>query len=253
MEENSVTRAISNVQKQSEIHNGKFKESFSELFADVLKSCRETGCLETQKENLLAVLEEASLVEFRASKYSKTLEDLIHENSSSSGPSDRDSSSQAIDAVSSKLHESLETLPTSCTISERSEQSLYQRFSGTLTGDLVGESNSSNTNVGMMMEEDLEVIQDAVALSDKCPITGVKMVKPMKSKKCNHVFSHAGLVQWFKLKKNKCPTPGCRFDGRCNRTRLYLKDFEPDQTFFDRVEESQIRASQSQFGASHHA
>ena len=69
MEDNSVTRAISNVQKQSEIHNGKFKESFSELFADVLKSCRETGCLETQKENLLAVLEEASLVDTYGSAY----------------------------------------------------------------------------------------------------------------------------------------------------------------------------------------
>ena len=50
MEGNSVIRAIANVQKQSKIHDGKFKESFSELFADALKSCRETGCLENQKK-----------------------------------------------------------------------------------------------------------------------------------------------------------------------------------------------------------
>ena len=250
MEGNSVIRAIANVQKQSKIHDGKFKESFGELFADALKSCRETGCLENQKENLLAALEEASFVEFRSSKYGETLENLIRENNSSNSSSDRDSSSKTIDEVSSRLHESLETLPTCCTTSEQSEQSLYKRFSGSLTGDTVGESSTHNANAGMMMEEDLEVIQDAVALSDKCPITGVKMVKPMKSKKCNHVFSYVGLVQWFKLKKKKCPTPGCRFDGRTNRTQLYLKDFEPDQTFFDRVQESQIRASQSQFGAS---
>ena len=65
MEENSVFRVSANVQKQSKIHDGKFKESFCELFADALKSCRETGCLENQKENLLAALEEASFVEFK--------------------------------------------------------------------------------------------------------------------------------------------------------------------------------------------
>ena len=168
-------------------------------------------------------------MEFRSNMV-KLLENLIRENNSGNSSSDRDSSSKTIEK-SLVGCTSLETLPTRCTTSEQSEQSLYQRFSGTFTGDTVGESSTYNTNAGMMMEEDLEVIQDAVALSDKCPITGVKMVKPMKSKKCNHVFSYVGLVQWFKLKKKKCPTPGCRFDGRTNRTQLYLKDFEPDQTF----------------------
>ena len=141
----------------------------------------------------------------------------------------------------------METLPTSCTQNQYSQQEIYQGF-----GTMFDQNTSSRNN--MMMgadndsDDDLEIVQDAVALSDKCDITGIKMVEPMRSKKCNHVFSKKGLIQWFRISsRTKCPAAACRMDGR-QGNKLKLSDFVPDHDFFQRVEESQRRVEASQYG-----
>ncbi|GMI52790.1 hypothetical protein ScalyP_jg9042 [Parmales sp. scaly parma] len=85
-------------------------------------------------------------------------------------------------------------------------------------------------------DDDLEVVED-VASKEKeliCQISICIFVKPMKSSKCDHVFSLDPLKQWLK-NSNKCPVAGCK-----NKNML-LSQFECDDDMESRVERHERR------------
>jgi len=57
----------------------------------------------------------------------------------------------------------------------------------------------------------------------KCPITKLIFEDPVKSKICDHTYDRAGLQQMWKIKKYKCPVPGC---GNNNVNQGQLEDDE---------------------------
>lgn len=258
MDQGAIRRAVLNVQKHNKNNMSKFKEDFKDLFKEISQACKNGNCFDNQKASLKTILQDAAFIEYRSNKFNEMLDFVIQDtmtsntsndsgNSSNDSDENNNSNSNTAMNVSLKLHESMETLPVSCTQNDYNEQEIYQGFS------TMFDQNESRNNVMMggdsVSDDDLEIVQDAVALSDKCDITGIKMAEPMRSKKCNHVFSKQGLIQWFRISnRTKCPAAACRMDGT-RGNKLKLSDFVPDHDFFQRVEESQRRAEASQYGS----
>jgi len=97
---------------------------------------------------------------------------------------------------------------------------------------MLGEENTKKRKKGDDSDSDLEVVEDEnnAEAELKCPIVGTLFEEPMKSKKCQHVFSKAGLDQWFRRGVRQCAVPGCR------QKKLEKKDFEPDREMELKIE-----------------
>ena len=270
MEDGAVRRAVKHTQDHNKNQIAKFKDDFKDLFQSVSQSTVDSESFNNQKQLLKSILQDAALIEYRSSKYNETLDNIqngMYDNNDNNGGSSSSSTTTTTTTstatttstnVSRFLHEALETLPTECPDNVYPQQNVYRGFSRMFVDNSSSGSSSSNNRRNMMMpggdsDEELEIIEDAVAMSDKCPIAGVKIKIPMTSTKCNHTFSQAGLKQWFtRHRARKCPMAGCKMDGRTGSTCLKMSDFVIDREFFNRVAESQraFEASQARNGGS---
>lgn len=63
-------------------------------------------------------------------------------------------------------------------------------------------------------DEDVDVAVTQSEVNLTCPLTQVEMVKPMKNKKCNHIYDEEAILSLIKKrhsqkKKCRCPVVGC--------------------------------------------
>ena len=59
-------------------------------------------------------------------------------------------------------------------------------------------------------DEDLEIMDSQTEVCTTCPITRLEMKDPLRSTKCGHSYSKAGITQWLQGRASrKCPIPGC--------------------------------------------
>lgn len=95
-----------------------------------------------------------------------------------------------------------------------------------------------------ILPDDNEVNDDLMIDGGKidltCPITLKPYVKPLISKKCQHVFEYEGIKNYIGTEKQKsCPQAGC------NRM-LTIKDFSPDPIMALRCQIAKLKAAQQQ-------
>jgi hypothetical protein len=226
-------------QKQKADHaqlREQFEGEFEELFESVAQNCQQIGVLDEHRETLKKLVDKAILIDMRAKTFSDAIDsgksqyndylmrkqeaaagrasESINENDdgagSSSGassrkrsaPSPSPDSSAGGEPVAPCLSKVVEQYMAENAAEELSEEDAKShRFSASC-----GSKLGANEELGD--DEELRIEEETISL--RCPITRQKMVEPMKSKVCGHVYSKIGIFSLLKGKRNvKCPIAGC--------------------------------------------